>query len=107
MCQDNPLAVCDYRTVSAETDLITCDRVIPERAGEVYYIHHNESQQWVKAMDSPPKATCHCNASLTFRQCFLKDQTVDELLVMLMYDEESGHHAKCGPERMGFPRQKR
>ncbi|KAK1832512.1 hypothetical protein QBC39DRAFT_390506 [Podospora conica] len=72
ICQDNPLAVCDYRTVNAETDLIACDRVIPERAGEVYYIHQNDNHQW----------------------CFLKNQTKDELLLMLMYDEDAGERAK-------------
>jgi hypothetical protein len=28
-------------------------------------------------------------------QCFLKNQTKDELLLMLMYDEDSGERAKC------------
>jgi len=49
VCEDNPLAVCDYRTVNAETDLIACDRVVPERAGEVYYIHQNDNQQWASS----------------------------------------------------------
>jgi len=43
--EDCPLAVCDYRSVRKE-DLIACDRVIPTRAGEVYYLKHKEHHQW-------------------------------------------------------------
>ncbi|KAK3367392.1 hypothetical protein B0T24DRAFT_710323 [Lasiosphaeria ovina] len=82
VCEHNPLAVCDYRTVDPEVDLIACDRVIPERAGEVYYIHHSERQQW---------------ATMLIVQCFLKNQTVDEIAVMLMYDSEPGKQAKYCP----------
>ncbi|KAK0747137.1 hypothetical protein B0T18DRAFT_324784 [Schizothecium vesticola] len=41
-----------YRTPEYQfliTDLIACDRVVPERAGEVYYIHQNDNQQWASS----------------------------------------------------------
>jgi hypothetical protein len=47
VAQDNPLALCDYRSIQSE-DLIATDRVIPGRAGEVYYVRYNKSQRWVR-----------------------------------------------------------
>ena len=44
--QDSPLALCDARTIDKD-DLIEADRVIPGRAGEVYYLLYNEGQRWV------------------------------------------------------------
>ena len=43
--EDNPLAVCDYRSVQ-KADLISCDRVFPHEAGEIYYLRYNPDQKW-------------------------------------------------------------
>jgi hypothetical protein len=43
--EDRPLAFCDYRSVDKQ-DLVACDRVIPTRAGEIYYIRYNPNQRW-------------------------------------------------------------
>ncbi|PGH12273.1 hypothetical protein AJ80_06787 [Polytolypa hystricis UAMH7299] len=43
--EDCPLAVCDFRSIDKD-DLIACDRVIPTRAGEVYYLRYNSGQRW-------------------------------------------------------------
>lgn len=45
VCKDNPLAFCDASTVDSK-DLIAADRVYPHSVGEVYYLLHNENQQW-------------------------------------------------------------
>lgn len=43
--EDQPLALCDSRSVG-ETDLLPADRVVPDRAGEVYYLKFNPRHQW-------------------------------------------------------------
>lgn len=63
MLEDRPLALCDSRTV-APHDLIAADRVLPDRAGEVYYLHYNPEQQWY----------------------WLENQTNAEPFIFLMYD---------------------
>ncbi|KAF2968413.1 hypothetical protein GQX73_g5174 [Xylaria multiplex] len=72
ICQENPLSLCDYRSVDPQ-DLTAADRVTPERAGEVYYIHHNRNQKW------------H----------WLRNQRSDELTVFVLYDDQPGNQAKC------------
>jgi len=72
--EDSPLAVCDYRSVD-KNDLIACDRVIPTRAGEVYYLRYNLKQRWY----------------------FLDGMTPKDLLVMMMYDSENGTQARYCP----------
>ncbi|KAH8763335.1 hypothetical protein F5883DRAFT_423478 [Diaporthe sp. PMI_573] len=73
-CEDSPLAFCDYRSVEAQ-DLIPSDRIIPERAGEVYYLFHNERQRW----------------------CWLSEQTPNDLAVFVLYDDKPGDQAKYCP----------
>jgi len=43
--EDNPLALCDSRTVLTD-DLVAADRILPDRVGEVYYLHYNPNQEW-------------------------------------------------------------
>src|SRR5438034_10750993 len=43
--EDQPLALCDSRSVDA-TDLMATDRLIPDRVGEVYYLKYNPKHQW-------------------------------------------------------------
>ena len=43
--EDRPLALCDSRSVAPD-DLIATDRILPDRVGEVYYLHHNPNQEW-------------------------------------------------------------
>lgn len=62
ICEDSPLAFCDYRSVEAK-DLIPSDRIIPERAGEVYYLFHNKGQRWVSAGQH---GLCGFNTMLTW-----------------------------------------
>jgi hypothetical protein len=70
--EDNPLAMCDYRTVDLN-DLIAADRIIPTRVGEIYYLKHNANQKWYWANKMRP----------------------DELVTMAMYDSEAGTDAIC------------
>ncbi|KAI0191097.1 hypothetical protein F4808DRAFT_444098 [Astrocystis sublimbata] len=74
VCEDSPLAFCDYRSVEPK-DLIPSDRVIPERAGEVYYLLHNNTQKWAH----------------------LSRQTPSELAVFVLYDNKPGPQAKYCP----------
>jgi hypothetical protein len=43
--EDQPLALCDSRSV-AETDLMPTDRLVPDRVGEVYYLKYNPKHRW-------------------------------------------------------------
>ncbi|TVY78522.1 Aspirochlorine biosynthesis protein N [Lachnellula suecica] len=61
--EDNPLAVCDSRSVDM-ADLVPADRIIPTRAGEVYYGRYNPSQKWY----------------------WLDKMTPEEPYMMIMYD---------------------
>ena len=70
--EDRPLAVCDFRHVNPD-DLVAADRVLPDRVGEVYYLHHNAHQKWY----------------------WINQQREDECWVMLMYDTKAGKQAKC------------
>ncbi|KAK5062768.1 hypothetical protein LTR84_004843 [Exophiala bonariae] len=70
--EDSPLAVCDYRSVRKE-DLIACDRIIPTRVGEIYYLKHKEHHQWYYA----------------------KEMTWNEMFMMVMFDSKEGV-ARCG-----------
>ncbi|KAL8421267.1 hypothetical protein RB596_002165 [Gaeumannomyces avenae] len=82
VCEDNPIALCDYRTVHPN-DLIAADRVIPERAGEVYYVHHNPDQRW----------------------CWLSKQTPEEPAIFLMYDDlVRGDTARYCPHVSFYPK---
>lgn len=44
--EDRPLALCDSRSVDPNKDLTAADRIIPDRVGEVYYLHYNANQRW-------------------------------------------------------------
>ena len=43
--EDRPLAICDSRTLAPD-ELTAADRILPDRIGEVYYLHHSTNQQW-------------------------------------------------------------
>ncbi|EFX06319.1 hypothetical protein CMQ_6640 [Grosmannia clavigera kw1407] len=72
--EDNPLAVCDYRTVD-NGDLIAGDRLIPTRIGEIYYVRHNRNQKWY----------------------WLEKMKPDEPFLMIMYDSDGGKGALLCP----------
>jgi hypothetical protein len=42
---DRPLALCDSRSVMA-TDLLPCDRIVPDHNGEVYFLKYNPNHRW-------------------------------------------------------------
>ncbi|KAK0118547.1 hypothetical protein ONS95_007435 [Cadophora gregata] len=77
--EDRPLALCDSRTV-APSDLIACDRIIPDRVGEVYYLKYNSQHKWY----------------------WLSRQTCFEPLVFVLYDTKAGNHARFCPH-VSFP----
>jgi len=58
-----PLAFCDKRSVDYE-DLVAADRVIPEYAGEIYYLKYNPDHRWY----------------------WLSKQTPDEVFMFTSYD---------------------
>ena len=45
MLEDQPLALCDSRSVG-ENDLVPTDRLVPDRVGEVYYLKFNPKHRW-------------------------------------------------------------
>ena len=63
--EDNPLALCDYRTVSA-SDLVPTDLPSPHYEGELYHLHHNANHRWY----------------------FLHQMKREEALVIKCYDSE-------------------
>lgn len=49
-----PLAFCDRTSVNA-SDLVAADRVLPEYAGEIYYLRYSESHEWYWLSSQSPK----------------------------------------------------
>jgi hypothetical protein len=45
VAEDRPLALCDSRSVAA-TDLVSCDRIVPDHNGEVYFLKYNARHKW-------------------------------------------------------------
>ncbi|KAH8601748.1 hypothetical protein B0O99DRAFT_607358 [Bisporella sp. PMI_857] len=74
VAEDSPLTLCDFRSIQP-ADLIEADRVIPGRAGEVYYIKYRASQRW----------------------CWLEHQTPQEPFMFVMYDTIPGDQARICP----------
>jgi hypothetical protein len=72
--EDRPLALCDSRSVEPD-DLVPADRVIPGKAGEVYYLNYNPNHKWY----------------------WLEKQTPSEPFVFVMYDTKAGSHARFCP----------
>lgn len=56
------MAMCDYSTVD-DSDLIAADRVSREYTGEIFYLQHNENQEWY----------------------WISGQTLDEMLLVLLF----------------------
>ncbi|KAH6690762.1 hypothetical protein BKA61DRAFT_285586 [Leptodontidium sp. MPI-SDFR-AT-0119] len=77
--EDRPLALCDSRTV-APSDLIACDRIIPDRVGEVYYLKYNPQHEWY----------------------WMSKQTSSEPYMFVLYDTKAGSHARFCPH-VSFP----
>ncbi|KAK0121807.1 hypothetical protein ONS95_010090 [Cadophora gregata] len=44
--QDSPLALCDYRSLNPETDLVAADIIFPHYRDEAYEVLHNPNQRW-------------------------------------------------------------
>jgi len=80
--EDRPLAICDSRSVEPD-DLVPADRVMPGKAGEVYYLTYNANHKWY----------------------WLEKQTPSEPFVFVMYDTKSGSHARFCPH-VSFPNPK-
>ncbi|CAK5262030.1 unnamed protein product [Mycena citricolor] len=59
---DWPLALCDFRTVDVEKDLLAIALVYPDREGETYGVKYNENQRWVylRGMDPDEVALIKC-----------------------------------------------
>jgi len=95
--EDRPLALCDSRTVTP-SDLIACDRIIPDRVGEVYYLKHNPEHKWrVRWTELEDFKLTESN----FRY-WLSRQTCFEALVFVLYDTKGGDHARFCPH-VSFP----
>ncbi|KAL8902974.1 MAG: hypothetical protein Q9207_004247 [Kuettlingeria erythrocarpa] len=62
---ERPMAMCDYASVD-HADLIAADRVSREYTGEIYYLRHNENQQWY----------------------WISNQTPEEMLLFVNYDSD-------------------
>lgn len=43
---DWPIALCDYRSVDPETDVVPVALVYPDREGETYSVKYSENQRW-------------------------------------------------------------
>ncbi|KAL0058001.1 hypothetical protein AAF712_015337 [Marasmius tenuissimus] len=43
---DWPLALCDYRTVDAKSDLVPVDLVYPDKVGETFGVQYNPKHKW-------------------------------------------------------------
>jgi hypothetical protein len=69
--EDNPLAVCDTRTIEP-SDLVLTDRIFPNNEYTLYLVKHSQKQRW------------H----------WLSKQTPSELTLMMMYDSKPGA-ARC------------
>lgn len=71
--EDRPLALCDAQTVAKE-DLAPTDRVLPDRLGEIYYLHYAPKQKWY----------------------WLEKQKTTEPFLFLMYDTMTSENlARC------------
>ena len=90
MLDDRPLALCDSRTV-APSDLIACDRIIPDRVGEVYYLKYNPQHRWCASL------LIQDSSELTdyVTRYWLSKQTCFEPFVFVLYDTKGGSHARC------------
>ncbi len=73
--QDCPLALCDFRSVSAN-DLVEVDAVYPHFCDEGYEIKYNPAHAWF----------------------YKKGMSKDEVIVFKL-DDSSNHEAKCKPSR--------
>ncbi|KAH6725044.1 hypothetical protein BKA61DRAFT_462568, partial [Leptodontidium sp. MPI-SDFR-AT-0119] len=51
--QDSPLAVCDYRSLNPDKDLVAADIIFPRYRDEAYEVLYNPQQRWFykKGMD--------------------------------------------------------
>ncbi|KAK0624007.1 hypothetical protein B0T14DRAFT_517387 [Immersiella caudata] len=70
--EDNPLAVCDTRTIEP-SDLVLTDRIFPNNEYTLYLVKHSQKQRW------------H----------WLSKQTPSELTLMMMYDSKPGAARFC------------
>ena len=43
---DWPLALCDFRSVNEQTDVVPVTLVYPDRKGETYGVQYNPAQKW-------------------------------------------------------------
>ena len=66
------MAMCDYSTIDP-ADLVAADRVAREYTGEIFYLLHNENQNWY----------------------WISGQTPDEMLLCVNYDSDP----QVGPPR--------
>ncbi|KEF56253.1 uncharacterized protein A1O9_07834 [Exophiala aquamarina CBS 119918] len=68
-----PLAMCDYRSIDVDDDIIVTYRVCPHRVNQFYFLHYNPRQRWYSISAQQP----------------------DEGVLMLMYDTHPEDGARC------------
>lgn len=69
---DWPLALCDYRTVNLERDILSNDVLFREEAGENLLLKYNVAHQWY----------------------YMSDQEVDDIIVFRNTDTDSPNSAR-------------
>lgn len=82
--KDAPLAFCDFRSVDRQ-DLIRCDRISAQYAGENYQLKHNASQAWT----------------------YFSNQEPDEAAIFVSYDSNPGTDAECKATTHAIRRRRR
>ncbi|KAK7990149.1 hypothetical protein PG989_010464 [Apiospora arundinis] len=73
-CEDRPLALCDYTSISPD-DLLAADRIYPSWDQEIYFVKHNHQQRWF----------------------WLPKQRSSEPLLFMTYDSDSRSKARYCP----------
>lgn len=48
---DSPLAICDYRSVNVDEDLLPATLIYAAREGDIYYAKYNPKHRWVYKSD--------------------------------------------------------
>ncbi len=86
--KDWPLALCDYRSIDADRDLIANDIVYQTGLGEDCFLHYNREHRWWYLADQSPKETiifrnvCIADSAMA-RKCRVTSICVDFLLILV------------------------
>ncbi|ETI19373.1 hypothetical protein G647_09205 [Cladophialophora carrionii CBS 160.54] len=71
--EDNPLTLCDWRSIDPRKDLIESDQIVPSRETEIYHIFARPHHRW------------H----------WLSRQRRDEVYIFLQFDTRADGNARC------------